>query len=96
MKYNCGEQEQESIHHLNISEQIRDKSIHKLFVNDLRIENYSLNTVTDLVQPGLTHAKMAEGEVTKTSETGVVKVLNIVFKEEISRRKNYLIYESKE
>ena len=44
MKLNCGEQEQESIRDLNISEEICDEYICEVFANYLRIKNYSLNT----------------------------------------------------
>ena len=44
LKGQCGEQEQESIHDLNISEQIRDQSMRKLFANHSQKDNYLLNT----------------------------------------------------
>ena len=46
MKWNCGEQELESICDQNISKQICDESICELFANYTRKENYSLNTGT--------------------------------------------------
>ena len=49
MKLNCGEQEQESICDLNISEEICDESIRKLFANYLQKENYWLNTAPELL-----------------------------------------------